>query len=109
MLVAAQLSCQFRGAIVESEFFVVHNDDGRHCFAEVSVRYSDHRRFLYPGNFIEHEFDFFGIDVLAAADNQVTGSALQGQAATFVEATEIAGCEPSVIVEGNGGDVVSVQ
>ena len=44
---------------------------GHHSFAKIWMGHAHHRRFLHALKTVDNVFYFFGIDVVAAGDNQV--------------------------------------
>jgi hypothetical protein len=72
-------------------------------FAEVGVRHADHRALGHAGHVVEVALDLGGIDVVAAADDQVLAAADDGDVAALVHLADVAGLEPAV-----GGELFGV-
>src|SRR6185436_17541595 len=90
------LHCADDGGGIETGVFLRHYD---RCdrFAEIGIRDTDHRRLGHAGNSVENQLDLPGIDVVAAADDQVLGAADDGEIALAVECADIAGAEVTVL------------
>ena len=75
------------------------NHDRHDAFAEILVRQADHGGFLDAGFTVDHAFDFLGIDIVAAADDEVLASADNVDIASLVDLAKIAGDEETVGTE----------
>ena len=52
--------------------FVRHrHNDCNNRFAEVGMRHTNHRRLRHLGHIVEGNFDFLGVDVVAARNHQI--------------------------------------
>ena len=52
---------------------------------QVTVRHADDRAFQHTGLCIQHQFDFLGVDVVAAGNDQVLVAAKDVQITVFVD------------------------
>ena len=84
-----------------------HDDRPEHL-APPLVGHADHGRLLHGRVLLEDLLDLDGIDVLAAADDPVAPAPDEEQVALVVEAAEVAGAQPAVVVHeeevGSTGD-----
>src|SRR3546814_20402040 len=77
--------------------------DGGSSDLGIGVRRADGGAQVYRRVRGECVFDGLGIDVVAAADNQVLGAALQMQPAFGIHEAHVATDQPAVFREGAGG------
>src|SRR5882672_1000364 len=67
-------------------------------FAELFVRYAEHRAIAHPRAIDQHVFDFGGVDVDAARDDHVALAVADEQKAVRIEEADVAAChEPAAI------------
>src|SRR5579863_6377396 len=72
-----------------------HNTGG-HAFAEVAMRQANYRRLDHTRQFIDQTFDFLGIDIEAATDDQVLVAPQNMDITLVVDAADIPGDEETV-------------
>src|SRR5690606_36075617 len=88
-----QRSVADRGA-----FAYLHQQHG--ALAPFRVRPSDHRRERNPRHLADDLLDLGGVDPLAAGLDQVLGAPGDHEVAVGLDAREVAGIEPAVVVDG---------
>ena len=74
-------------------------------FAVVLVRYGAGRRVQDGGMLVSGLVDLAGSDIFTALDNELFQTAGHKYKAIFIHVTQIAGMQPSVLLQGLGGDV----
>ena len=103
MFEPCQAAIEVRAKFGLIERRVVAHQYGEDAFAEVVVRNADHGRFGDAVDRVEDEFDLFGVNVLAAADDHVAGPTLESDSTVGSHAGDVTGDEPAVVGVGGGG------
>ena len=75
------------------------DDHGGHPLAQIGVGDADHRALDDPGQAVDLAFHFLGVDVEAAADDEVLAAAQDMDIAARVDHAEIAGDEEAIGAE----------
>src|SRR5690606_37440576 len=96
-LVPGQLGAQRidDAALIERAIRILHHG-GNDRFAVIRVRHADDGRFDDARERVERQLDFLGIDVVAAAEDQILGTSDDGEVAVRIQLTDVAGAEPAV-------------
>jgi len=72
------------------------HDQPDDCLAQVTVRHADDGAFEHAWLGIQHQFDFFGIDVVSAGNDQIFVAPQNVDVAVFVYLPKIASNEEPV-------------
>ena len=67
------------------------------------MRHADHGAFHHSGQFVQHQFDLLGVDVVPPRNDQVLPPAHDLHVAVFVDAAQIPGDEKPVLPQFGGG------
>ena len=77
----------------------------RRQFPGVGIGLTDCRHELNRGMAGEGVFDYAGIDIVSAADNDVLGPPGQPEVSVFVLSCEVAGVEPAIFIQHFAGGI----
>ena len=92
-------SFAFRAAMITASVAsapVGAHDDRGHRLAEIGMGHADHGGFPHARQLVERQLDLLGVDVVAAADDQVLRASGDGEVAVLRETAHVAGAEVAV-------------